>query len=152
VWTPVAWSHPLTSSVSCLPRCVDFIKNDCVYANYVPEQIAAVSAAIDASGRQMLYSLSPGSDNNDWAKTVSPMVSMYRVSDDTWDRWPSIKSHFLTAQHMQPFIAHPNGRYGLPAWPDLDMVRLRPSHTATASPLRAIAPIAHLRTSPPRDC
>ena len=45
------------------------------------------------------------------------------MTDDTWDRWPSIKSHFLSAQHMQPYIAHPNGRYGLPSWPDLDMVR-----------------------------
>ena len=72
----------------------------------------------------MLLSLSPGSSNSDWAKEVASEVSMYRVSDDTWDRWEQIKDHFLTAQQMQLFIAHPNGRYGLPAWPDLDMLPL----------------------------
>jgi alpha-galactosidase len=112
---------------------LDFIKNDCVYANYVPDQIAAVSAAIDASGRQMLYSLSPGADNNDWAKTISGEVSMYRVTGDTWDRWDNIKSHFLSAQHMQPYIAHPNGRYGLPSWPDLDSSALCRTHITALS-------------------
>jgi alpha-galactosidase len=103
---------------------VDFIKNDCVYGNFVPDQIDAVSKAIDNSGRRMLYSLSPGSSNNDWAKRVVQEVNMYRVTGDTWDRWSNIASHFPSAQQMAPFIGLPNGRYGLPSWPDLDMLPL----------------------------
>ena len=117
---------PTALPVSALPlaRVSRLFPPQCVYANYVPEQIAGVSRAILRSGREMLYSLSPGDDNNQWAQNVSSEVSMYRVTGDTWDRWDNIRSHFLSAQHMQPFIAHPNGRYGLPSWPDLDMLPL----------------------------
>jgi len=103
---------------------VDFIKNDCVYAQFVPDQIDAVSLAIEHSGRRMLYSLSPGSDDHTMADRIVNETSMYRVTDDTWDRWQSIYSHFHSAQQMQPYIAYPNGRYGLPSWPDLDMLPL----------------------------
>ena len=89
---------------------VDFIKNDCVYANYVPDQIDGVSRAIEHSGRRMLFSLSPGSDDNSMAARIVNETNMYRVTDDTWDRWPSIYSHFHSAQRMQPYIAYPNGR------------------------------------------
>ena len=100
---------------------VDFVKNDCVFAQYVPEQVYAVSAAMEASGRQMLYSLSPGDENRDWAAGIASQVNMYRVTGDTWDRWDNIASHWESAQQMQPFIARPGGRYGLPSWPDLDV-------------------------------
>lgn len=90
---------------------VDFIKNDCVYAQFVPDQIDAVSAAIEHSGRRMLYSLSPGSSDLTMAARTVNETSMYRVTDDTWDRWGnSISNHFLSAQQMQPYIAYPNGR------------------------------------------
>ena len=90
---------------------VDFIKNDCVYAQFVPEQIDAVSLAIEHSGRRMLYSLSPGSDDLTMAARIVNETSMYRVTDDTWDRWGnSIYNHFHSAQQMQPYIAYPNGR------------------------------------------
>jgi len=151
---------------------VDFIKNDCVYSNYVPGQVDAVSLAIDRSGRRMLYSLSPGADDLTMARRIVNETNMYRVTGDTWDRWAdSIYSHFDSAQQMQPLIAAPNGRsvtrtphqrgthrwpglrhsraetdpqpcssrarvmlctdsgcggdsYGLPSWPDLDMLPL----------------------------
>lgn len=91
----------------------------------MPDQIDAVSAAIDHSGRRMLYSLSPGSSDLTMAARIVNETSMYRVTDDTWDRWGnSISNHFLSAQQMQPYIAYPNGRYGLPSWPDLDMLPL----------------------------
>ena len=98
-----------------------------------------MSAAIESSGRSMLYSLSPGADDNDWAKQVVRNVSMYRVTGDTWDRWDNIKSHFLSAQHMQPYIAYPQGRYGLPAWPDLG-----PQRTHTAQHNTPHPPLSHL--------
>ena len=116
-----------------------------MYSNFVPEQIHAVSAAIEASGRDMLYSLSPGDDNNDWARQIVGNVSMYRVTGDTWDRWDNIKSHFLSAQHMQPYIAYPQGRYGLPAWPDLGTPRSSASNSGRSprTPLPGL--LAHSR-------
>ena len=90
---------------------VDFIKNDCVYAQFVPDQIDAVSAAMENSGRRMLYSLSPGSDDPTMAARIVDEVNMYRVTDDTWDRWAnSIANHWRSAEHMQPYIGKPNGR------------------------------------------
>jgi len=103
---------------------VDFIKNDCVYANYVPDQIEAVSAAIDHSGRQMFYSLSPGMADPPSANVISPYVNMYRITGDTWDRWGDMPDHFSAALTMQAFIAYPKGRYGFKAYPDLDMLPL----------------------------
>ena len=105
-----------------------------MYAQYVPDQIAAVSAAIEHSGRPMLFSLSPGTDDPDQAKEVSSEVTMYRVTGDTWDRWPQLLDHFTSAQHMQPFIARPHGRYDLPSWPDLDMVRHRTAASHSTTP------------------
>ena len=120
----------------------------CVYSNYVPDQIDGVSLAIDRSGRRMLYSLSPGADELGMAARIVNETNMYdsshtarnrtqhtqkrrvltslpslhpalclmprcryRVTGDTWDRWESsIYSHFQSAQRMQPYIAYPNGR------------------------------------------
>ena len=102
---------------------VDFIKNDCVYGNYVFDQIQAVSTAIDQSGRPMLYSLSPGSDNPKMASQVTPLTNMYRVTGDTWDSWSGLRDHFAAAVSTQPFIGV-RGRYGGLSSPDLDMLPL----------------------------
>lgn len=63
---------------------VDFIKNDCVFGDFVLDQIRATSTAIEESGRMMLYSLSPGMANLTAAKEVTPITNMYRITGDTW--------------------------------------------------------------------
>ena len=102
---------------------VDVIKNDCVWLDYVPDQIEATSKAIAASGRPMLYSLSPGMDDPQATKLVLPMVNFWRQNDDTWDDWPRIVNHFASSARQQPFIGS-HGRYGLPGFPDLDILPL----------------------------
>lgn len=93
-----------------------------MYSNFVPDQIAAVAKAIDKSGRQMLYSLSPGTDDPHDSDQINQLVNQYRITGDTWDRWGDLKSHFNSAFKMQKYVGKPNGRYGLPSWPDLDML------------------------------
>jgi hypothetical protein len=61
---------------------------DCVFGNYVPAEIKAQSAAIAKSGRQMLYSLSPGVSDLAKAREVAPYANMYRLTDDVWDSGP----------------------------------------------------------------
>ena len=67
---------------------IDLIKNDCIFAqNMVADNIKAVSAAITKSGREMVYSLSPGGENNlvklvEDAKTISADVNIYRITGD----------------------------------------------------------------------
>ena len=102
---------------------VDVIKNDCVWSNYVPDQIAAASKAIDASNRPMLYSLSPGMDDPTLTKHVLPMVNWWRITTDTWDDWSRIVNHFGSIARQQSFIGT-IGRYGQPSFPDLDILPL----------------------------
>ena len=64
---------------------VDFIKNDCVFGNYVPDEIKAASASIVKTGREMVYSLSPGTSDLDKAKEIAPYANMYRLTNDVWD-------------------------------------------------------------------
>ena len=60
----------------------------CVFGqNYVPDQIEAAYKAIEKSGREMIYSLSPGGQAAVYkSEYVSNMTNMYRVTGDTWDK------------------------------------------------------------------
>lgn len=111
---------------------VDFLKNDCVFGDqYAPTQIVAQSAAIRASGRPMVYSLSPGGTaigasgaEVKIAREIAPLVNMYRVTGDDWDSWGAIDSHFAVADSFASA-----GLIGVPglsghSWPDLDMLPL----------------------------
>lgn len=67
---------------------VDYIKNDCMFGvNYVQDQINAVSQAISNTGKNLVYSLSPGDSNNvvtevQHATQIQNAVNLYRVTDD----------------------------------------------------------------------
>lgn len=83
---------------------IDLIKNDCIFAqNMVADNIKAVSAAITKSGREMVYSLSPGGENNlvklvEDAKTISADVNIYRITGD-W-HGGNLEHHFAVAEAM----------------------------------------------------
>ena len=109
---------------------VDFVKEDCVFANYVPDQIDATHLAIINSGRPMLLSLSPGAVTvtTQMCATVQPWVNMYRVTADFWDAeytgggWPSVQVAFQAAARFYAQIGATNGHLGLPSFLDLDML------------------------------
>jgi hypothetical protein len=109
---------------------VDFIKNDCVFGNqFVPDQILAQSAAIERSGRPIIYSLSPGAtdkgasgEETKLAMQISDKVNMYRVTGDDWDTWGAVDSHFAVADSFtRASLVGAKGLAGK-SWPDLDML------------------------------
>jgi len=67
---------------------LDFIKNDCIFARDMQlSNIRGISDAIYASGREMLYSLSPGPGATlDQTDEVRRITNMYRITDDVWDQ------------------------------------------------------------------
>jgi hypothetical protein len=97
------------------------VKNDCVFGNYVPDEIKAQSAAITRSGRPMVYSLSPGVSDAAKAREIAPFVNMYRLTGDVWDNFklPAALAdlEFITQSGL-------SGAAGLngSSWPDMDML------------------------------
>ncbi len=98
---------------------VDFVKMDDMSRPYGinwPE-IEAAQAAIGASGRPMILSLSPGETDLEWGPHAQQHAQMWRISDDFWDEWKLLKEQFarLAAWNI----------YRRPgAWPDADMLPL----------------------------
>ena len=98
---------------------VDFVKMDDmsrVYGDHYRE-IEAAHAAIQASGRPMVLSLSPGETDIKWAKHVQKYAQMWRISDDFWDDWKLLRAQFARLEAWNA--------YRLPGhWPDTDMLPL----------------------------
>lgn len=98
---------------------VDYVKVDDMsrpYHDHAPE-IEAVRKAIDASGRPMVLSLSPGETPLDAAAHVQRHANLWRISDDFWDQWPLLLEQFGRLERWNP--------YRIPGcWPDADMLPL----------------------------
>ncbi|WP_423605608.1 glycoside hydrolase family 27 protein [Sphingomonas sp. MS122] len=98
---------------------VDFVKMDDMsrpYANNWAE-IEAAQAAIAASGRPMILSLSPGETDLQWGMHAQQHAQMWRISDDFWDEWKLLKEQFARLEAWNAYR-----RPG--AWPDADMLPL----------------------------
>jgi alpha-galactosidase len=98
---------------------VDYVKVDDISRPYHEHQseVEAVRRAIDRSGRQMVLSLSPGETALDAADHVSQHANLWRISDDFWDNWKSLREQFARLEHWNP--------HRIPgAWPDADMLPL----------------------------
>ena len=97
---------------------VDFIKADDMASHlYQPAEIKALSLAIRKTGRAMVLSLSPGPAPISEVAFLRKYAQMWRISDDFWDSWPSLKEQFARAAAWAP-LARPG------AWPDADMLPL----------------------------
>ncbi len=96
---------------------VDFAKADDMSRPYARNaaEIHAVRRAIDACGRPMILSLSPGETPLAAADDVAQNANMWRISDDFWDSWPAVLEQFERLKHWAPLA-----RAG--AWPDADML------------------------------
>ena len=98
---------------------VDYVKVDDMsrpYHDHAPE-IEAVRKAIDASGRPMVLSLSPGETPLDAADHAQRHANLWRISDDFWDQWPLLLEQFGRLERWNP--------YRIPGcWPDADMLPL----------------------------
>ncbi|MDB5326744.1 MAG: hypothetical protein JWM57_2313 [Phycisphaerales bacterium] len=96
---------------------VDFVKVDDLsrpYAEHRPE-IEAIRKAIDASGRPMVLSTSPGETPVAEAEHVAAHANMWRISDDFWDHWPALLAQFKRCADWAKVT-------GPGHWPDADML------------------------------
>jgi len=96
---------------------VDYIKADDMSSPYHGDEIAALSLAIRKSGRPMVLSLSPGPAPLEQAEDVKKHAQLWRISDDFWDDWKSLKAQFPLCRAWAPHTAPGH-------WPDADMLPL----------------------------
>ncbi|MDQ1215577.1 glycoside hydrolase family 27 protein [Microbacterium arborescens] len=96
---------------------VDFVKlDDVLYPPVETAEIAAISRAIDRSGRAMVLSLSPGKRLSlAHLETLRQHGQMWRISDDFWDDWSQVVEQFQRAARWAPFQMRG-------AWADADML------------------------------
>ena len=96
---------------------VDFIKVDDLSNPYHADEIMAVRKAIEKTGRDIVFSTSPGATPITARYHVLTNADMFRVSNDFWDNWDRLKEQFVFANqwsiHAVTFPGH---------WPDLDMI------------------------------
>jgi hypothetical protein len=85
---------------------------------YHHKEIEAVNKAIAGCGRTIVYSLSPGDlAPIEDAGFLKKNADLWRVSQDFWDEWESLKAQF---ERCNKWSAHTgNGN-----WPDADMLQL----------------------------
>jgi hypothetical protein len=99
---------------------VDFIKVDDISRPYDEVQkleIEAIRRAITKTGRPIVFSLSPGETPLARGAHVADNANMWRISDDFWDNWASLRSQFKRLHDWTP-----HRRAG--SWPDADMLPL----------------------------
>ena len=99
---------------------VDFIKCDDICrmdAHSSKAEIVMLHKAIEKCGREIVLSLSPGPaivEENDF---YQENANMWRITDDFWDNWKSLRDMFDRCRNWQVFVT--DGGY-----PDCDMLPL----------------------------
>lgn len=99
---------------------VDFIKVDDIsrpYDKVQQAEIEAIRSAIDATGRPIILSLSPGATPVVKGEHVMNNANMWRITDDFWDRWGLLKAMFERLDVWTPYR-------GPGHFPDADMLPL----------------------------
>ncbi|THV36504.1 glycoside hydrolase family 27 protein [Glycomyces buryatensis] len=97
---------------------VDFIKADDMIGPYWEDEIEAFRRAIDRSGRDIVFSLSPGvALSIDHAEHLKAHSHLWRVSGDLWDRWKDVDAQF---DLLRDWAVHSGPGH----WPDADMLPL----------------------------
>lgn len=99
---------------------VDFIKCDDICrmdADSAREEIVMLSRAIDKCGRDIVLSLSPGPAIVEEHEFYRKNANMWRITDDFWDHWDSLRDMFDRCRNWQEYVA--DGAY-----PDCDMLPL----------------------------
>jgi hypothetical protein len=97
---------------------VDFIKIDDLSAPiYHQDEIELIRNAIDACGRKIVLSTSPGETPFNAATHVSNNANMWRMVNDVWDTWRHITHLMEVSKQWYPYIKPGT-------WPDCDMIPL----------------------------
>ena len=96
---------------------VDFVKVDDMLYPYATGEIELIRRAIDASGRDMVLSLSCGPVDTSRAEHLRANAHTWRMSGDLWDSWADIVAMFDLCRDWAPHS-------GAGHWPDADMLPL----------------------------
>lgn len=96
---------------------VDFVKVDDIADPYSAGEIEQIRRAIDACGRPIVLSLSPGPAALAHAEHLKAHATMWRISWDFWDRWQDLLKNFALCAAWA-------GHSGPGHWPDADMLPL----------------------------
>ena len=94
---------------------LDFVKVDDLSRPYHQPEIEAIRAAIDRTGRAIVFSTSPGATPLSAGDNVSTHANMWRISDDFWDRWDLLFAQFDRVRDWTQYR-------GAGHWPDADML------------------------------
>jgi alpha-galactosidase len=94
---------------------VDFVKVDDLSRPYHQAEIEAIRKAIDNTGRQIIFSTSPGATPLSAGDHVSTHANMWRISDDFWDKWSLLFEQFDRLRDWTPYR-------GPGHFPDADML------------------------------
>ena len=99
---------------------VDFVKaDDLLSPEYAAADIEAIHNAALNCGRNITLSLSPGPAPVEMASHLAANSTMWRISEDFWDNWDSLKEQFNLASRW-------NGHSVTGHWADLDMLPVGP--------------------------
>ena len=96
---------------------VDFIKIDDLSSPYHKDEIEMIRKAIDACGRPIVLSTSPGETPFAEAGHICTQANMWRMVNDVWDLWRDLPHLMAVAQDWYPYIKPGT-------WPDCDMIPL----------------------------
>ncbi len=97
---------------------VDYLKADDMLFPYHAQEIEGISRAIEATGRPIVLSLSPGVNlTTDHAEHLRQYCELFRISADFWDRWDDLKAQF---EICRTWSLHT----GPGCWADADMLPL----------------------------
>ncbi|GKU26652.1 glycoside hydrolase family 27 protein [Clostridium folliculivorans] len=93
----------------------DFIKVDDLSFPYAKGEIELIKNALDNCGRDVVFSLSPGSAPLEEAEHLKVHANMWRISGDFWDNWEQLYKQF-------ELLGNWNEHMGASHWPDADML------------------------------
>jgi alpha-galactosidase len=96
---------------------VDFVKIDDLSRPYHLQEIEAIRAAIDKTGRAISFSTSPGATPVGMGTHVIQNANQWRISDDFWDNWTALYEQFQRLHDWTPYR-------GPGHFPDADMLPL----------------------------
>lgn len=94
---------------------LDYIKVDDLSLPYSRSEIEQIRKAIDRSGRQIVFSTSPGPTPVRQARHIMVNANLWRISGDFWDTWSKLDQQF-------DLIYGWRDTGGVGHWPDADMI------------------------------
>ena len=99
---------------------IDYVKaDDLLSPIYAYDEIDAIAKAVAKLKNPPVLSLSPGPAPVENVRHMSRVSQMWRISEDFWDNWESLKEQFPLCRKWQG--------YGKPGgWPDADMLPVGP--------------------------